>query len=83
MQEPLWTRSPDSTSFKVFTKPELYQQQNLMTEVTMTGKYHSDAMFIRCLNYFLIANGSARLDDCLNAIFCQCVNIVTEREECI
>lgn len=55
----------------------------LVTEVAMTGKHHSDAVFVRCLNYLFVANGSARLDDCLNAIFCQRVNIVTEREECI
>ena len=54
-----------------------------MAEMADGGECHRNAMFIRCIDDFLVTDRTAWLDDCFRTGFCRNVQTITEREESI
>ncbi len=55
----------------------------LVSEVSHSGKHHYHIVFVSSINYFLISDGTARLNYALNTACRSGINAVSEREECI
>ena len=49
--------------------------------MTHAGEYHGNAVFVGGIDDFLISNGSAWLNNALNAGLGSSINTVAEREE--
>ena len=55
----------------------------LMAEVAHAGYDHGDAVFVRCVEDFLIAHRTCGMDDGFDALFGNHVHAVAEGEECV
>jgi hypothetical protein len=54
-----------------------------MMEQPQTAKGHDNAVFIACINYLLVADGTAGLDNGGHTAAMRALNVVTEREESV
>src|SRR3954466_2480397 len=59
------------------------ERSTLVPEMPLAGEDHGDAVLVRRGDDFIIATGTARLDDCGNARLGRPVNRVIEREKCV